>query len=333
VPATAIRIRQVLRDDERRRRLVRDVVGGLARRPRSLPPRYFYDDRGSRLFARICRTPEYYLTRTEKALLQRVAPEVVARIRPRTLVELGPGPGVKRRRFLDAMAARGEARRYVPVDVNRGVVEAGSEALVARYPGLRIAGVVGDFGSHPAGFPAEGPRLVLFLGSTLGNYDPPEAVALLRGVGRRLAPDDGLALGVDLVKEERLLNAAYNDAAGITAEFNRNLLRVLNRELDADFVPRRFRHVAFYDRRRRRVEMHLESGRDQRVELPGVGIALRLRRGERICTEHSCKYTRRSIGGMLRRAGMRLDGWWTDPRGWFAIALARPAGPRAARGG
>jgi dimethylhistidine N-methyltransferase len=305
-------------------RLARDVQRGLAARPRWLPPKYFYDEAGGALFDRITRLPEYYLTRAEDEILARSAAEVVRRLQPDELVELGPGSCHKVRPLLDAID-RGGSRRYVAFDVGglglaRALAQLGSD-----YPALEIRAVVGDF-EHDLGLvpPPKGRRLVLFLGSTIGNFDPPECRRLLGDVRQLLGPDGWLLLGVDLVKDRAVLEAAYDDSAGVTAAFNRNILNVVNRGLDGDFRPEAFRHHAFYNAAASRIEMHLVATVAQRVRLPRAGLVLDFEAGESIWTESSYKYTRDSVAALLGNAGLDAGGWLTDHAGRFAVVLARP---------
>ncbi len=303
--------------------LADDVRRGLTARNKSLPPKYFYDERGSRLFEQICGTPEYYPTRTEKALLESVAQRIIARVRPQDLVELGPGSAYKARVLLDAMERAGSLGRYIPVDVSPEIVQSSARDLTAAYPGLQVQAVIGDFIQHLDKIPDGEHRLVIFLGSTIGNLERGPAVAFLRNVAEALEPGDAFLLGTDLVKSPEVLEAAYNDSQGLTRDFNRNILRVINRHLDADFQPERFRHLAFYNGERQRVEMYLESEMEQGVSIDALGLRLRFREGERIHTEYSQKYTRDSVEELLRGGGMEPLDWLTDPKEWFGLALAR----------
>jgi L-histidine Nalpha-methyltransferase len=298
-----------------------DVLRGLGTRPRSLPPKYFYDAAGSRLFDDITRLPEYYLTRTEEALLDALAPRLMRALAPVDVVELGSGFSVKTRRLL---AARGGVPlRYTPVDVDETTVAASAARLLAEDATLDVHAVIGDFERHLPHVPAPtGRRLVLFLGSTIGNLDPPGRHALLTQVRGLLRRGDRLLLGVDLVKDQAVLEAAYNDAAGVTAAFNRNILRVVNRSLGADFQPEAFRHHAFYNTAEQRIEMHLVSDRPQTVRLRAIDLTVRLDARETIWTESSYKFTRASAEAMLAGAGLKLTGWHTDAGDRFALALA-----------
>lgn len=303
--------------------MAEDVLRGLGERPRSLPPKYFYDAAGSRLFDAITRLPEYYLTRAEDALLDRLAGPLMRTLAPQDVVELGSGFSRKTRRLLDARG--GGPLRYTPVDVDETTVAASAERLLARDGALEVHAVVGDFERHLVHVPApSGRRLVLFLGSTIGNLDAPARQALLRQVAGLLRRGDRLLLGIDLVKDPAVLEAAYNDAAGVTAEFNRNILHVVNRSLGADFRPETFRHHAWYNAAESRIEMHLVTDTPQTVRVRALDLTVHLAPGESIWTESSYKFTRASTRAMLREAGLRLDAWHTDPEGRFALAVAAP---------
>jgi L-histidine N-alpha-methyltransferase len=326
VPPIAVRYRVDvhLQDRDRRQTLADDVRRGLQGHPRSLPPKYFYDAAGSALFERITTLPEYYLTRVEAALLERVAPAVMAALAPEDLVELGPGSSLKTRRFLDARNGGGPLR-YVPIDVDASGLAAAADQLVADYPFLHVHGLAGDFERHLAHVPSRaGRRLVLFLGSTIGNLDPPERHRLLSGIRALLRAGDRFLLGVDLVKDAATLEAAYNDAAGVTREFNRNILRVVNGALGGDFRPEVFEHVAFYDAARARIEMHLVAAAPQVVRLAALDLTVRFAAGEGIWTESSYKFTPASIREALEKADLTLDAWHTDAGNRFALALAGP---------
>jgi L-histidine Nalpha-methyltransferase len=305
--------------------LVEDVRSGLTARPRSLPPKYFYDATGSRLFDRITELPEYYLTRAEEALLKQVAPDVIRRSRPRDIVELGPGSCRKMRWLVDALdGARGI--RYVPFDIDQSALAGAAGALARDYPRLRIHAVAGDFQRHLGCLPPRaGRRLVLFLGSTIGNFHASARRTLLTRLRRALGPDGRLLLGVDLVKSRHVLELAYNDAAGVTREFNRNILNVVNRAVDGDFRPEAYRHHAFYCAEESRIEMHLIPSAPQRVELRRLGLVLDVEAGDGIWTESSYKFTRDSAEAMLAEAGLAIDAWYTDEERWFGLVLARPA--------
>ena len=309
--------------------MAEDVRRGLSTRPRTLPPKYFYDAAGSRLFDEITRLPEYYLTRTEDALLDTLAPGLMSSLAPREVVELGSGFSLKTRRLLEARG--GGPLRYLPVDVDPTTVAVSAERLLAEDPLLQVHAVVGDFERHLVHVPPPGGRrLVLFLGSTIGNLDASARQALLAQVRSLLRRGDRLLLGVDLVKDTAVLEAAYNDGAGVTAAFNRNILRVVNESLGADFQPESFRHHARYNAEEQRIEMHLVSDRPQLVYIRMLGLEVRLDAAESIWTESSYKFTRASVRAMLAAAGLRLDGWHTDAARRFALALAAPTARAAA---
>jgi L-histidine Nalpha-methyltransferase len=306
--------------------LAADVRAGLTAPLKELPPKYFYDRRGSELFERITSLPEYYPTRCERAILNRRAPEVVARSGAEELVELGSGTASKTRALLHAMAGAGNLRRYVPLDVDESVIEGCARGLVELYPGLRVHGVVGDFTRDLDRIPEGRRRLFAFLGGTIGNLYPHERAGFLAQLRSTMAELDGLLLGVDLVKDREVLEAAYNDSEGLTAEFNRNVLRVVNRGLEADFDPDAFDHVAFFDPQSSWIEMRLRAEGDQAVRIAGAGLDLEIADGEEIRTEVSTKFTPAGLGIELSRAGLELQGFFTDPDALFGVAFAAPAG-------
>jgi L-histidine N-alpha-methyltransferase len=311
---------------EGERSLAEDVLDGLTRPFKELPPKHFYDARGAELFDRICELPEYYPTRAERAILDEHAAELAELTGACELVELGSGTAAKTRVLLDAMHASGALERYVPLDVTERVVRACARELVGEYPGLRVHGVIGDFERHLDRLPeAEGPRIVAFLGGTIGNFPPGSRRRMLRQIARLLGPADHLLLGTDLVKDPALLEAAYDDSQGITAEFNRNLLRVLNRELEADFDPEDFEHVALFDRRHEWIEMRLRATRSHTTLLRALDLPVHFEAGEEMRTEISAKFTPERLQGDLAAAGLELVRWLTDPDGLFALTLSRPA--------
>ncbi len=306
-------------------RMLAEVAAGLAAPQKELPPKYFYDQRGSELFEEITRLPEYYPTRTERALLQGWMPELMAQLGTRTLIELGAGSAEKSRLILDAMRATGLAELYVPIDVSASFLSQTAAKLRREYPGLRVEPAVADIAEElnlPRRIPR--PALFAFLGSTIGNFYPPAAIRLLARVRAAMAPGDRFLLGVDLRKDIARLEAAYNDSKGITAEFNRNMLRVLNHELGADFDPEAFEHRAFYDTGGHRIEMHLVSSRDQLVTIPGLEPVV-LARGESIRTEISSKYDRESVAALFEAAELRIEAWPTDPTTPFGLVVGAPA--------
>lgn len=310
-------------DDDR---MAAEVRASLLAASPHLPSKYLYDDRGSRLFEEITHTPEYYQTRTEDEILRSCAYNVVARVAPHELVELGGGVSPKLRALLDAMERAGSLRRCVMFDIHRGSVESSLAQVRREYPGVAVRGVVGDFMGDLTALGPGGRRLIAFLGGTIGNLHPDEEVpGFLERLRDQMADGDGLLIGLDLVKDTAEIERAYNDAAGVTAAFNLNVLDVMNRRLHADFDPRAFEHVAFYDERRAWIEMRVRSRRAQVVDVPGADVTLHFDEGDELRTEISCKYTRASFARKLHPAGLRLDAWYTDPRGLFALALVRPS--------
>lgn len=321
--APAVRARDGEAHAAARERMRADVREGLGRPQKELPPTYFYDARGSRLFDEITHLPEYYLTRAEEMLLRTHAGELARAFPARTLVELGAGSARKARLLLDALHREGGSEWYVPLDVSAAALAENAARLRAELPGVHVEPALGDM-RETVQVPSDAPRPLLFafLGSTVGNFPVDEAVALLGRIRAALAAGDHLLLGADLVKDRAVLEAAYNDARGVTAEFNRNVLRVLNRELGADFDVEAFEHRATYDEELRRIEMHLVASAAQRVTIPGVGV-VPLARGESIRTEVSCKYDRASLERMLGAAGFAVERWMSDDAGYFALVLAR----------
>jgi L-histidine N-alpha-methyltransferase len=299
-----------------------DVRKGLSRPLKELPPKYFYDERGSDLFDRITSLPEYYPTRCERSILNRHAPDIVASSSAEELVELGSGTASKTRALLYAMAGAGSLRRYVPFDVDESVVLACAVELVELYPGLHVHGVVGDFGRDLHRVPDGQRRLFAFLGGTIGNLYPRERTRFLIRLRNLMGPEDQLVIGTDLVKDRTMLEAAYNDSEGLTADFNRNVLRVINESLDADFVPEAFEHVAFFDEANSWIEMRLRANGAQTVRIDGVNLEVCFADGEEIRTEISAKFTRDAVHRELLAAGLRLDDFLTDHHGLFGLALA-----------
>jgi L-histidine Nalpha-methyltransferase len=313
-------------DTDTGRTLAEDVLDGLTRPAKELAPKYFYDARGSELFDRITELPEYYPTRAERAILEAEADAIVAATHAGELVELGAGTADKTRVLLDAMARAGTLRRYVPFDVDEQLVRDVAAALAAEYPGLAVHGVAGDFERHLDEIPPAQPgcpRIVAFLGGTIGNFPPGSRRRFLRSLADRLDDDGHLLLGTDLVKDPRVLEAAYDDGAGVTAEFNRNVLLVLNRELGADFDPELFDHVAFYDPTREWIEMRLRARRAHTVHIPAIDLDVAFARGEELRTEISAKFTPERVAADLAAAGLDLSAWLTDPQERFALSLSR----------
>jgi L-histidine N-alpha-methyltransferase len=303
--------------------LARDVRRGLSLPQKMLPPKYFYDDCGSRLFDAICDVPEYYLTRTEHALLAAVADEVVALAAPQDLVELGSGASRKTRLLLDALQRAGVRTHYVPIDVSESMLRRSAETLLTDYPALQIHALVGDYERHLHCVRSGRRQLVVFLGSSIGNFTPAEAARFLRRVAEQLDRGDHFLLGVDLVKDHAVLHAAYNDAVGLTAEFNRNILRVINRTLDATFNPDAFDHVAFFNPEASQIEMHLRARTKQTVRIRALDMRVALAAGETIHTEISRKFTRDETVAMLRQAGFEPVRWFEPANRYFGLALAR----------
>lgn len=304
--------------------VVREVAEGLSRPVKELPPKFFYDEHGSRLFEEITRLPEYYLTRTERALLLRWMPAWIGGLAPRALVELGAGSAEKTRIVLDAITSAVQSAVYVPVDVSAEFLDETAERIGAAYPSIRVVPLVADMTAAfalPANLPR--PTLHAFLGSTIGNFAPLPAIQLLRRVRERMGDEDRFLMGVDLRKDPAIVEAAYNDARGVTAEFNRNMLRVVNATAGADFDADAWEHRAFYDRDAHWIEMHLVSTREQTVTLPGAG-AFRFAAGETIRTEISAKHDRASVDAMFSAAGLEVERWETDADGLYAITLAAP---------
>jgi L-histidine Nalpha-methyltransferase len=316
-----------LEDELAEHAFANDVLDGLTKPFKELPPKYLYDARGSELFEQITEQPEYYPTRAELRILRDQAAAVVARTGAGELVELGAGASTKARVLLDAMRAAGTLRRYVPLDVSESVVADAARNLAADYPGLEVSGVVGDFERDldHVGRAGDTPRLAALLGGTIGNFPPGTRRAVLTKIGSLLAPGDNLLLGTDLVKDAAIIEAAYNDAAGVTAEFNRNMLRVLNREFDGDLPVENFEHVAFYDGRQEWVEMRLRAIRPCSARLKALDLRVDFAAGEELRTEISAKFTPGRVLGDLDAAGLELCELLTDPQGLFAISLSRPA--------
>jgi L-histidine N-alpha-methyltransferase len=311
-----------LAEDHAFRTLSSDVRAGLSASPKTLPPKWFYDARGSDLFEKITELPEYYPTRAEREILTARAGEIASVTRARTLVELGSGSSEKTRLLLDALRGSSSLRQFVPLDVSDTALRAAASALAVDYPGLLVHGVVGDFSEHLALLPGESPRLVAFLGGTIGNLVPEERAKFLAGLRDVLQPGEWLLLGTDLVKDPGVLVPAYDDAAGVTAEFNKNVLHVLNRELQADFEVESFDHVAVWDAEREWIEMRLRATRAMRVRIPALSMEVDFADGEELRTEVSSKFRPDGMTAELADAGFTTHAWWTDADERFAVSLS-----------
>lgn len=299
-----------------------DATAGLTATRKRLPPKWFYDKVGSELFEDITRLPEYYPTRTERSILMARADAMIAASGSHTLIELGSGSSEKTRLLLDALTDQvGEGASYVALDVSEDALRSACAGLAGGYPRLRVGALRADFSHQLQLLPTGGRRTVAFLGSTIGNFEPAERAGFLRTLRSQLGGDDHFLLGTDLVKSPDVLIPAYDDAAGVTAAFNLNLLDVLNRGLDADFDRTAFEHVAIWDAEREWIEMRLRATRDQRVHLAAIGLDVRFERGEEMRTEVSAKFRRDRLTAELEAAGFTGQGWWADPREWFSVSL------------
>jgi L-histidine N-alpha-methyltransferase len=322
---TELRVERCLPDGFLASALRADALAGLTATPKALSPKWFYDERGSELFEKITLLPEYYPTRAERAILSAASGEIAAATGAATLVELGSGSSDKTRLLLDALRDAGTLRSYVPLDVSESALIAAANRMLVSYPGLSVAAVVSDFEEH-LGLPAaDGARLVAFLGGTIGNLLPAERAAFLARVRAGLRAGDALLLGTDLVKDPAVLVAAYDDPAGVTAAFNKNVLAVLNTELGADFDADAFEHVAVWDARAEWIEMRLRSVQDQRVMLPAIDLAVDFAEGEEMRTEVSAKFRRGGVQAELAAAGFAMRSWWTDDDGQFGLSLSVPS--------
>ncbi len=306
--------------------MARDVLKGLMADLKYLPSKYFYDARGSKLFEAICHLPEYYPTRTELELLSTYAEDIVRGLPHGDLVELGAGANWKIRTLLDALGTWHRSDlRYVPVDVCEPALQESAAQLKTVYPEVKVNGIVADFTRDLHKLPSDRPKVVLFFGSTIGNLDEDEALSFLQNVAALLNPGDRFLMGLDMVKEVEILEAAYNDSQNVTAEFNKNILLVINRELRAGFDPASFDHVAFFNTDEERVEMHLRARKAMSVEVGTLGISVVLEKGETIRTEICRKFSRNGAEKMIRDAGLEVSRWYSDPKGWFSLLEAVPA--------
>lgn len=313
-----------LSPEEARSHMLADALKGLLGEEKSIPPVWFYDERGSRLFEEITQLPEYYPTRAERALLEAHAGSVADLARADTLVELGAGACEKTRVLLSALQATGALARYVPFDVSDEFLRGAATTLSEEFPSLDIHLVIGDFHHHLAEIPSEGRRLIAFLGGTIGNLDPTQRARFLFDLNCSMSSTDSLLIGTDLVKDPARLVAAYDDAAGVTADFNRNVLHVLNEQLGGDFDPELFRHVALWNESEQWIEMRLRATASNEVSLNEAGITVHFDQGEDILTEISSKFTPERIEGELVDAGFVVDGMWGADDGEFLLTLAHP---------
>ena len=319
----AIEIKNYLNDEGFFDHMAEDVRAGFSSTPKTVPPKYFYDEAGSDLFERITEQPEYYPMREEGKLLADIAGELMGSLRPAQVVELGSGSSTKTRALLDAGRADGSLRSYVAFDVSESIIREAGEALEQRYPGLTLHGIVGDFQRHLDTIPpASGRRLVLFLGSTIGNLFREQRIELLSQIKDIMGPEDYLLLGTDLVKDTSIIVPAYNDVAGVTAAFNRNMLSSINNGLDGDFDPQAFEHEAIFNPDEARIEMHLRPRTKQVATLKALGMEVVVMPDETIWTECSHKFTRATVAEMLVTAGLQLRGWYAAPGDMFGLSLS-----------
>jgi L-histidine N-alpha-methyltransferase len=316
------RLDRHLAPDAMREALEADVRAGLTASPKTLPPKWFYDARGSMLFDDITRLPEYYPTRCERTILSERSAEIAAVSGADTLIELGSGTSEKTRLLLDALRDAGTLRRFVPFDVDESVLTMASEQVEKEYPGVEVHAVVGDFEHHLPLLPTGGRRLVAFLGGTIGNLLPSQRSSFLSTLAATLAPGDALLLGTDLVKDPVRLQAAYDDSAGVTADFNTNVLHVVNRELAADFDVDSFAHVAVWNAEDEWIEMRLRSLRSQKITVAALDLVVEFAEGEEIRTEISAKFREARVRSELAEAGLELARWWTDAAGDFGVSLS-----------
>ncbi len=312
-------------DGEYKNDIGREIREGLSASQKYIPCKYFYDARGSKLFQEICQLPEYYPTRTEISILRDIAPELMETFAYKDIVELGSGANLKIRILLDAVDKSVRATlRYIPVDINESTVIEASRGLLERYPEVQVLGIVADFTSQLDVIPTERRLMFCFLGSTIGNMGEDETISFLQSISENMKPDDRLLVGFDMVKTRETVEAAYNDSKGVTAEFNKNILNVLNNELNANFDPSHFDHLAFFNEDCYRIEMHLRANRDISVKLNAIDLETEFKKGETIHTENSRKFTKKSIGDLASRAGLSIQNWYSDPAGWFSLVVMIP---------
>ena len=303
-----------------------DVRAGLTRPFKELSPRYFYDERGSELFERITELEEYYPTRCEREILEQRSPEIVAAADPCALIELGSGSAAKTRVLLDAMSEAGCLETYCPVDISEEITRDTANAIAGEYGEIEVRGLVCDFELDLERMPIGGPRMIALLGGTIGNFAPQQRAGFLRRIANLLGPEDCFLLGTDLVKDRETLEAAYDDSHGVTAEFNKNVLDVINRELDADFDADRFEHHAYWDAENLWVDIRLRSTARQVVNVSALDLTVTFDAGEEMRTEISTKFAREGLEGIYAEAGLQMAEWWTDSEGLYALSMARPSG-------
>jgi len=304
--------------------IAKDAYRGFTASQKYIPSKYFYDSRGSQLFDEICCLPEYYPTRTEISILRHAAPNIMKSFPQGDIVELGSGANRKIRIFLDSAGKEMVSQfRYVPVDVSASALQEASEELQRLYTGLEVVGIVADFTLHMDLVPCDNSRLIMFLGSTIGNFDQKMQWDFLRAVARSMNPDDRFLVGFDMIKPRETLETAYNDSRGVTSKFNKNVLHVLNRELNANFQPSQFEHVAFYNDEKERVEMHLRAKKKTVVTIDDLSLEVTIDKGETIHTENSCKFSRDRVKTMVSQSGLRIKDWYFDSKGWFSLAELR----------
>ena len=312
-------------DGKYRTDITKDVREGLTASQKYIPCKYFYDARGSKLFEDICCLPEYYPTDTELSILRNIAPKLMETFAHRDIVELGSGASWKIQVLLDAVGKSNHATlRYVPVDISESAIIEAAECLVEKYPGLGILGIVADFTCQLDVLSIDRPIMFCFLGSTIGNFEEGESISFLQNVSRHMKPDDSLLIGFDMVKSRETVEASYNDSQGLTAEFNKNILNVVNNELDADFDSSCFDHRAFFNEIHDRIEIYLRANRNFSVNIKSIGLEIEFREGETINTENSRKFTRAGIEQIASESSLSIRNWYTDPNNWFSIAEMIP---------
>jgi L-histidine N-alpha-methyltransferase len=305
--------------DSAHEHMKQEVREGLTAERKYLPSKYFYDSRGSVLFEQICQLPEYYPTRTELSILKKIAPAVMKELKEGSLIELGSGANWKVRHLLDAADGSRGKIRYIAVDVCESTLVGSTEELLCLYPDLCVTAIVADFHRKLGNIGATGSKLLTFFGSTIGNFSNEESDAFLRSIAALMKPKDRFLVGLDLAKRKQTLEEAYNDGTGITAQFNKNILSVINRELNSDFNPSSFNHLAFYNETSQCIEMHLEANEDVSIEIADLELEVSLKQGETILTEISRKYEREGVERMASQAGLRIKRWYSDRKEWFAL--------------